>query len=81
MDQMQGAVCAPLLLTMLCGKRGLEYAGPSFRDGTDAKPSTRAADGMLYQDRVWALEDLEVLHHVDRPLLICKLGQKGDPAR
>ncbi|KAL0017820.1 hypothetical protein WJX77_003173 [Trebouxia sp. C0004] len=53
--------------------------GPSFWD--DAKPSTRAVYGILFQDRVWALADLEVLHLVDRPLLICKLGQKGDPVQ
>lgn len=78
-EQMQGTVYPPLLLTMLrvVLKRGRQYAGHE----ADATPSTRAAYGISHQDRVWALEDLEVLHNVDRPLLICKLGQKGDPAQ
>ena len=55
-------------------------SGPFFWEEADAKPSTHVGYGVSSLEKIWRTEDLQILHNIASPVLICKLGHEDDTA-
>ena len=55
--------------------------GPFLWEEADAKSSTQFGYGTVSPDKIWTMDDLQILHNIASPVLICTLGQKEDSSR
>lgn len=65
----------------ICSQILSSPSGPFFWEEADAKPSTQFGYGTASPDKVWRIDDLQILHNIASPVLICALGQAEDSSR